>query len=466
MRAITKNEAKNHNQRETMKKILFLLPFLLAISTQVNAKDWHVSGTGNDANDGSSPTKAFRTLKKAESVVQPGDVVLIGNGTYTDSDTSDGSAVLPIKKSGRPDAWITWKAAPGQQPVIHAIGWNSIYITGSYHIIDGLTVKGNNDRIVLLRAQEDEKKKTPDPYFNTNGILVDGRIVGPDVKPHHIIIRNCTVYNVAGGGITAIEADYITIEDNKVYNNAWFMRYGGSGISFLDNWAYDDAPGYHNIVQRNYVWNNKTMVSWSVVGKLSDGNGIIMDVTEGDEVGATNPDGNVIVAPVEVKGDKPKRPQWKGRSLVANNVSAYNGGSGIHAFRAAHVDIINNTTYGNGSNVGYAEIFAAWSRDVNIINNVIVPRPDGRVTSNNKNRDVRWDYNIYPIEQSVLKGKNDIVADINFIKIDADLRKSDFRLAKGSKAIDSGSNELPQAGDIERKPRPKGKGRDRGAFEQ
>lgn len=32
--------------------------------------------------------------------------------------------------------------------------------------------------------------------------------------------------------------------------------------------------GYHLIIQRNFVWNNKTLVHWDVIGKLSEDNGI------------------------------------------------------------------------------------------------------------------------------------------------------------------------------------------------
>ncbi len=248
------------------------------------------------------------------------------------------------------------------------------------------------------------------------------------------------------------------------------MRYGGSGITTLNNWAHDDAPGYHIIIQRNFVWNNKTLVPWERIGKLSDGNGIILDVTDQDRKGATNPNADAVVkqeaAPAPTAPEKPKRPEWKGRALIANNVSCYNGGSGIHTFRTKYVDIINNTTYWNGQIVGYQELFPNTSEDVVIMNNIIVPRPGGKVTSNNKNTNIRWDYNVYPAAQDVFTGPNDIVADPRFIDVQPDPTKGNFRLAKGSRAVNSGSNDVPLSNDILGKARPKNTGRDRGAFEQ
>ena len=449
-----------------LNKLLIVL-LLLTVLKCVTAQTIYVSSTGNDANSGKSATNAFRSLQKAADVVQPGETVIIGDGNYTDADKSSGSAVLNIRTSGTKDGWITWKAAPDRHPVIRPAGWAGIQISGSYNVLDGITVIGGNDSIVLVYAQEDVKKPAADPHFNTNGIFVNGRVKKPDEKPHHTIIRNCDVHDCPGGGIVGIETDYLTVEDCKVYNNAWFMRYGGSGITTLNNWAFDDAPGYHIIIQRNYVWNNKTNVMWEKIGKLSDGNGILLDVTDQNRNGATNPNADAVITN-KTDSAKPKsdRPEWKGRALIANNLSAWNGGSGIHTFRTKHVDVINNTTYHNGGNVGYAEIFANSSEDVVFLNNIIVPRPGGKVTvTSNKNVNIRWDYNLYPVAQNAFTAPNDIVADPAFIKIDPDVLKGDFRLAKGSPGLHSGSEEVAQATDINGKARPVA-GRDRGAFEQ
>ena len=458
------------SHKTVMKRTHFVVFLLLFINQFAQAQTWYVSGTGSDANDGKTEKTAFRSLQKAADLVQPGDVVLVGNGIYTNSDKGNGSAVLNITRSGKDGAWITWKARPGQHPEIRPTGWGGIQISGSYHILDGLRVTGSNDSIVLLKAQEDAKKPKPDPYFNTNGIFFNGRGKKPDEKPHHLIVRNCEVAKCPGGGITGIETDYLTVEDCRIYENAWFMRYGGSGISTLNNWAHDDAPGYHTIIQRNYVWNNKTMVPWEQIGKLSDGNGIILDVTDQEQAqGATNPNADAVVKPDSTKptpAAKPKRPEWKGRALVANNVSAFNGGSGIHTFRTRHVDIINNTTYWNGGIVGYPELFANRSTDVVIMNNIIVPRPGGQVTSNNRNTDIRWDYNLYPVAQTFFTAPNDVIADPHFIDVEANITKGNFRLTSDSKGHNSGSTAVALKTDITGKARPQGSGRDRGAFEQ
>jgi hypothetical protein len=274
------------------------------------------------------------------------------------------------------------------------------------------------------------------------------------------------VAKCAGGGIAVLEADYVTVEDCKIYDNAWYARYACSGFTTLNSWAYDDAPGYHIIVQRNFVWNNKGLVPWGKTKKLSDGNGIILDVTDQERQGANNPTGDTTAAPATpapTEPEKPKRPEWKGRALIANNVSAFNGGSGIHTFRTRYVDIVNNTTYWNGQVVNYEEIFANNCQDVAILNNVIVPRPGGRVTSNHRNTNVRWDYNLYPTPQTVMTGPHDIVAEPRLIDVQPNPTKGNLGLGKGSPGIGSGTDEVPLADNILGRKRPSSK-RNRGAF--
>jgi len=457
------------------------LALALSLGSAFAAQTWHIADTGDDKADGTSPKTAFRTFKKASSQVQPGDTVIVGDGIYTDEESGNGSAIISIDQAGRPDAWTTWKAAPGAHPELRPTGWHGILIKGSYIIIDGLNVRGANDSIALIQAfndghirEKDGKSYSGDPRFNTNGISIDGRKNPRDRKPHHIIIRNCTVSKCPGGGISAFEFDYLTVEDCRVFENAWYMRYAGSGITTLNNWAFDEAPGYHVIIQRNLIWSNKCLVPWLAIGKHSDGNGILFDVTDGKSSGAANPNvetaanptGASTTADPNAASFNPERPVWKNRALIANNISAYNGGSGIHTFRTRHVDIINNTTYWNGCVVGYEELFPNRSEDIVILNNIMVPRPGAKVTANSKNKNIRWDYNLYAIAQKTFKGEHDIVADPQFVKIAADLREADFRLKSDSPGLNSGTDDLAQPTDIAGEKRPAGKGRDRGAYEQ
>jgi hypothetical protein len=107
------------------------------------------------------------------------------------------------------------------------------------------------------------------------------------------------------------------------------------------------------------------------------------------------------------------------------------------------VDVINNTVYHNGAIVGYPDMFANASEDIIFLNNIIVPRPGGKVTSNsNKNKNVVWDYNLHPIAQDVYPAPHDIVADPMFVNAYFDRLTADFHLKPGSPAIGSGTDKF------------------------
>ena len=117
-----------------MKKTILMFWLMCSISPILFAQTWFVAGTGNDVNDGKTLKTAFRSLQKAADIVQAGDKVWVDNGIYTNADKSNGSAVLSVKTSGKPDAWITWQAVKGSKPDIRPTGWCGIQISSSYWI--------------------------------------------------------------------------------------------------------------------------------------------------------------------------------------------------------------------------------------------------------------------------------------------------------------------------------------------
>ena len=73
----------------------------LILSTSAPAKNIFVSVNGSDNANGESEKSAFKTLQKAADVAEPWDVILIGDGNYSNNNTQDNSAVLSIKNSGK-----------------------------------------------------------------------------------------------------------------------------------------------------------------------------------------------------------------------------------------------------------------------------------------------------------------------------------------------------------------------------
>ena len=144
-----------------------------------------------------------------------------------------------------------------------------------------------------------------------------------------------------------------------------------------------------------------------------------------------------------------------------------NGGSGIHTFKADHVDIINNTAYGNGTVVGYPDIFTNACQDVNIINNIMYARTGGDCNSKPKNATEIYSHNVYFNGKVGFQGANDLIIDPQFMNLSTDVLLGNFNLKSTSPAIDQGNN---TAGFFSQKDilgiaRPQGTKPDRGAYE-
>ncbi|WGM20271.1 right-handed parallel beta-helix repeat-containing protein [Paenarthrobacter sp. OM7] len=405
------------------------------------------AGTGPD-HDGSSPERAFNTLQAASNVTEPGDTVLIMNGTYIDDGAPGNQGTLIITRSGTAGQPITYTAFPNHTPVITVTrnSWTGIRITSaSYITIENLTLSGLSAGLKYEDAYELRLKATP--TYNANGIAIQpaaGNAGG--AGSHHITVRNNLVHHWPGGGIAATKADYLTVHGNTVHSNAWYSIFANSGISTLVPSNFDSSTGYKHIFTNNLVYDNQSFIPWRQQGKISDGNGIIVDSTLGTEAGGT---------------------RYKGRTLVANNIVINNGGSGIHSYKANGVDIINNTAYLNAASpaLDYGNIGAWVSEDCNVLNNISYVRTGKSTNSAYKNINVLYDHNIYYNGRAPeVVGPNDLIADPQFVSPALTPADADFRLQDGSPAIGSGTKNLAPKDDFTGKTRPPGRGIDRGAY--
>ncbi|MDZ8187289.1 MAG: right-handed parallel beta-helix repeat-containing protein [Nostoc sp. ChiSLP02] len=387
-------------------------------------KTYYVSGTGNDTNDGLTTNTAFRTLQKAaDKVSRPGDTVYVMNGTYTRTD-SPKEVLVVWQKQGTSTAPITFKAYPGHKPVIKSKNSFGINIAGSsYVVIEGFELIGNNDNITLQYAQQ-HKNDVSNPLTTGIGIGINPSFSGGKLKnhSHHIVIRNNKISKFGGTGIGAFKADYVTIENNILFNNCLYSPMGTSGISMLFNWNSDNnTSGYKMIVRGNISHNNQNFIPYYYTGKITEGHGIMID-------DALN------------KGPNSNHQPYWGKTLVVNNISYKNGASGIHVFRSANVDVVNNTTYENAQNPNtqsLGEIATVAAEQVRVFNNIMYAKKDGVVNTLYQSKNtVNYDNNlVYNSLKYTSSGLSNIVGkDPKFV----DPATGNFSLKYGSSAIDAG----------------------------
>ena len=176
------------------KKIITAL--LILVSPVVAANTWYVATYGSDSNSGSSQNP-FKTVEKALSVIQQGEIIYLRDGTYSLTLT------INLTKSGTEGSWFALYAIPGEEVVLdfsaQTLSGNNIGIrlTGSYWHIKGIRITGAGD----------------------NGMKIEGG--------GHNIIENCSFYRNRDSGLQLDNgASYNSILNCDSYYNADPSDYG------------------------------------------------------------------------------------------------------------------------------------------------------------------------------------------------------------------------------------------------
>jgi len=151
-----------------IKKLIIL--FILLLTLQVNATDWYVAKTGNDANDGSSWQEAKLTISAMVTASSNGDTIYIGTGTYdeeVDLDTANKSITLDgvdktasIARTGDGEKGITLEDDTTIRNLTVSTtskngGTYGIYGTGKDSIaIENCDIFGGTDGILLANCNQ------------------------------------------------------------------------------------------------------------------------------------------------------------------------------------------------------------------------------------------------------------------------------------------------------------------------
>ncbi|WP_052733079.1 PA14 domain-containing protein [Hymenobacter terrenus] len=462
-----------------MKQPFFFLLLGLGSLSTAHATNYYVSANaGKDTNRGteSSPLK---TIQAAANKTVPGDVVYVRAGTYKNAYAG---AAVEIKRSGAPGKWIVFRNYPGEKPLLQFTSWQGFNIQNnvSYIEINGFRIQGNNRNVTLAAALNQPSGcakngvGTPDGRYNGNGIASTGGSRAGSKNPHHLRYLNNEIFECGGAGISAIRSDYVTMENNVIYNTSWYTRYATSGISIYQSWNYDKAAGYHNIVRGNRLFGNRLLVPWWRGGSfgcmgITDGNGIIIDDTRNTQNGS-------------------KLGAYTARTLVANNLVVNNGGAGVQVYKSDHIDVINNTAYHNSQSteINNGEIYANASTDVLIQNNILVAAPGEKVFGKASTTDnVKYVNNLFfggsitrntsnntltstgvgttssadgtkpPTSVTIPVGTN-LVADPQFVNPTLDWKTANFTLKATSPAINAGLNNKLSPTDLAGNPRVSG----------
>lgn len=432
---------------------------------------YYVSATGSDSSDGRTEQTAFATPQKAVDTAQPGDIIVLMNGTYGRAEGKPArTPVAKLDRPGKPAGWITLKNYSGHRPVLSAHGQQAISIhevkgspTLAYLEVRGLHVRGNGDTVREQFADEVGKST---PNTDMMGIYINGRTTPypgertPGEMLHDIRLADNLVEFCTADGIYVEYCDWLFIENNTVRNNCWFTTgYAPAGLAVMGYANFDGVDNvFKMLIRGNQVYGNRLTVPnqpWGKEKKTTyfNGNGILLDAN----------------------AEKPPA-AYLGRTLVQNNLVFNNGGGGIQMWGSHRLDIVNNTLYHNGATpeLKWGQFGVDMCRDIRILNNIVVAQADRPLDSwfaGQKDRKtayiLRMNNLFWGGAKPNIEGINDLVADPLFVNASTNAATADFRLQPGSLALKAGRWEaFSPTVDLVGKLRPLNGAPDLGAYQE
>lgn len=165
------------------------------------------------------------------------------------------------------------------------------------------------------------------PSLNPNG---SAALIGSTTSPctvDHITIEDSIFAWSGGGGISAEYMDYLNLFRNLVHDNGSTITTASpSGISVLAFCNYDNATGWHNVIQQNVVYNEASSVGSPVP---SDFNCLINDDQDHYQVLSYT---NAGVSP------------YTGATLVRWNLVFGCQGKGLHDWASENLIVFDGNT--------------------------------------------------------------------------------------------------------------------------
>jgi hypothetical protein len=192
----------------------------------------YASPRGSDWRGHGTRHRPFRTLRRLDEALQPGQTGCLLSGSYGDVQTWN-----PLAASGRPSARIVIRAAPGQGVTIR--GW--IEMIGSYTTVEHLRIDGSNTFL------------TDAPNGCPTGVSVGLSLEGRgDVLQYDDIFQSVKALRGSGIGIGwSGSGDDAVVRFNRIhdvgqcgdFDQVLYLAHG-RGARIYDNWMWNDAHGW------------------------------------------------------------------------------------------------------------------------------------------------------------------------------------------------------------------------------
>lgn len=212
------------------------LTSLISFTVAAQAATYYVSPAGNDGGGGTTQTTAWATFDRAWQTLQPGDTLLVMDGTYYQRiapNVRNGQAGLPITVRALNDGKAIIDGQGQRLPLQLGEMWPGPI--GNYFVIEGVVLRNSNGHVVWIMGNNDTLRRVSAYNANTdtnsqvmmlsgqNTLVEDCIAAGSgrkmiEVNGSNVTVRRCFTYGTEWLGRNFCATDWPWIDGVQVYN--------------------------------------------------------------------------------------------------------------------------------------------------------------------------------------------------------------------------------------------------------
>ena len=293
--------------------------------------------SGKNWNPGTA-SLPFQTLGKACQTATSHTAILLQSGTYNNHLFGTGAKDNPAVGQLRDLSDIVIAPDEGAEVEIKFDGSGGISMRNITRAeVRGLKVVGPNKELNYTVAMKDRLLHSN--MFSGRGIVVWGG--------SHIHIHSNVVSETPNSGIRVNEGDYVTVENNTVFNCTFWSSSAESAVVFAESTAIDQKDDYKMIIRNNHIYDNINKIpyynsNYDDPQYLIDNN---MHVAR-EYYGSINQ--TFIIDGSGVYITRNEQSYHFGRYLLSSNVAHGNGINGLVVHKTDRVLVADNILYDNG----------------------------------------------------------------------------------------------------------------------